>query len=115
MPNIIYEYENADGQKILIKGEATPAAPTRDGARSGNSEAKTITQKVTTRFEDALQVIKPTLIALKNTLDEAKPDEVEVEFSLKAEGEAGLFTICSTAIGAEFKIKAVWKNSAKES
>jgi hypothetical protein len=103
MPNIIYEY--ADGQKILIKGEEKSNYATR----GGSTDAATVTKKVATRFEDALQCIKPTLIALKNVLDEAKPDEVEVEFSLKAEGEAGLFSICSTAIGAEFKIKAVWK------
>lgn len=103
MPNIIYEY--ADGQKILIKGEEKSNVVTR----GSSTDAGTVTKKVATRFEEALQVIKPTLIALKNVLDEAKPDEVAVEFSLKAEGEAGLFTICSTSIGAEFKITATWK------
>ena len=106
MPNIIYEY--ADGQKILVKGEALGQT-----TRGGSTDAATVTKKVATRFEDALQVVKPTLIALKNTLDETLPDEVSVEFSLKAEGEAGLFSICSTAIGAEFKITATWKKEKK--
>ncbi len=105
MPNIIYEY--ADGQKILIKGE--------EKVITRGTDTATVTKKVATRFEEALQVIKPTLIALKNVLDEAKPDEVAVEFSLKAEGEAGLFTICSTSIGAEFKITATWKKENKVS
>ena len=106
MPNIIYEY--ADGQKILVKSEAV-AQTTRGGA----TDTKTLTKNVSARFEDAFQVVKPTIIAIKNSFGDALPDEFSVEFSLKAEGEAGLFMVCSTAIGAEFKITATWKKENK--
>lgn len=110
MPNIIYEYLNEKGEKILIQGTESPDRLTR-GDRDGGTP---MFKKVEVTFEKALGTVKAVAGSLKNVIDEINPDEVSVEFSIKTEGEAGFFSICRASTGAEFKITLSWKNEKKD-
>ncbi len=105
MPNIIYQYQNSDGEFVRIE-----ATDIREKARSGRNE-ENLVRKVQMKFEEALGTISAAANGLKKVIDEVNPDEVSVEFMLKAEGETGFFTICRAATGAEFKITLTWKNA----
>lgn len=111
MPNVIYEYLNEKGEKILIQAEEGRSAST---TRGGRDTEESIIKKVQIKFEEALGTIKATASALKNVIDEINPDEVAVEVNLKMEAETGFFTICRAATGAELKITLTWKNEVKK-
>ena len=109
MPKIIYEYLNEDGDIIHIQGEALkPQRVTR-----GNTEDSegVVVKRVKRTFEATLCTVKAAANGLKNVIDEVNPDEAAVEFTITSEGEAGLFSICRTAAGAEFKVTLTWKKS----
>lgn len=110
---IIYEYETDGGDTVRIQATpAAPAVPMRGGYR-GETDDKSVVKKVQLRFEQALGTVKAAADGLKKVMDQVNPDEVAVEFSIAAEGEAGFFTICRAATSAEFKITLSWKNGKK--
>ena len=104
MSHIIYEYQNEKGETILVQAEEV-----RSNTRGGRDTEESTIKRVQVRFEEALGTVKAAASALKNVVDEVKPDEFSVEFNLKAEGKAGFFAICQAATGAEFKITLTWK------
>ena len=110
MPNIIYEYTTDTGEHIRISSEEQQRSYSNTRGGNERSSEGDVVKKLNTKFEDALGVVKAAATSLKNVMKEVNPDEVEVEFSIKAEGEAGLFSICRAATGAEFKITLKWKN-----
>lgn len=110
MPNIIYEYENDKGEIIYINATVEENDEIRGATRGSRLSTPTIIKKVEVKFEEALGTVKAAAGALKNVIDEINPDEVSVEFSLKTEAEAGFFSICRAATGAEFKVTLTWKN-----
>lgn len=103
MPKIL-EYLNEDGDIIRIEVESN-SRPSR-GSRDDSNETKTMPKK----FEQALGTVKAAAKGLRKVVDDVKPDEFSVEFSLKAEGETGFFTIVKASTSAEFKITLTWKN-----
>jgi len=107
MPNIIYEYVNEDGDIIHIHAEDANSRPvTRSGRRD---QEESVTKKIQMKFEDALGTVTAAASGLKKVIDKVNPSEASVEFSLKSEGEAGIFTICRATAAAEFKITLTWK------
>ena len=111
MPNIIYEYETEDGALVSIEAtdpSGDSSAPTR-GGRGGRQEEAPEVKRVKLSFEKALGTVKAAANGLKQVINDTAPDEAKVEFSLKATGEAGLFTICRAETAAEFKISLTWK------
>jgi hypothetical protein len=107
MAGIIYEYSNEKGETILVHAEEV-----RSNIRGGRDSDEATIKKVQVRFEEALGTVKAAASSLKKVVDEVKPDEFAVEFSLKAEGEAGIFTICRATTSAEFKITLTWKKGS---
>ncbi len=107
MPNIIYEYVNEEGAIIHIHAEDAHTRPvTRSGRRD---KGETVTKKIQMKFEEALGTVTAAAAGLKKVIDKVNPSEASVEFSLKSEGEAGIFTICRATAAAEFKITLTWK------
>jgi len=105
MPNIIYEYVNEDGATIHIQAEEPNARP----VMRGRAKEDTVTKKIQMKFEEALGTVTAAASGLKKVIDKVNPTEASVEFSLKSEGEAGIFTICRATAAAEFKITLTWK------
>lgn len=115
MPNIIYEYETETGETVSIEAiapvETTTSSSITRGGRRENQDATPEVKKVKVSFEKALGTVKAAAQGLKNVIRETSPDEAQVEFSLKASGEAGLFAICRAETAAEFKVTLTWKSS----
>lgn len=112
MPPIIYEYETETGELIFIEASdpsQSAAAPGMRGGRGGRQEEASEVRRVKISFEKALGTVKAAANGLKQVINDTAPDEAKVEFSLKATGEAGLFTICRAETAAEFKITLTWK------
>ena len=106
MPNIIYEYVNEDGAIIHIHAEDPNPRPVTRGRRD---KEESVTKKIQMKFEDALGTVTAAASGLKKVIDKVNPSEASVEFSLKSEVEAGIFTICRATAAAEFKITLTWK------
>lgn len=106
MSNIIYEYLNENGEVIHVQVEDQTQ---RETTRGGSADKAPVLKRVQMKFEEALGTVKAATNGLKNVIDQVEPDEASVEFSIKAEGEAGLFTVCRAATSAEFKITLTWK------
>lgn len=114
-------YQTAEGAEIRIIRTEMPAPREtyrEGGTTRGRGEeatrgwAEKPIQKAKLGFEEALGMVKSTATAFHAALKDASPDEITVEFSLKSEGEAGLFSICSANIGAEFKVTLTWQNKS---
>jgi hypothetical protein len=59
--------------------------------------------------------LRPFFLNLSPTTDSGPaPPQKKHALNGKAEGEAGFFTICRAATGAEFKITLTWKNEGKK-
>lgn len=116
MPPIIYEYETETGELIYIEAsdpsKSTSAPGMRGGGRGRQEEAPEV-RRVKHSFEKALGTVKAAANGLRQVIKDTAPDEATVEFSLKATGEAGLFTICRAETAAEFKITLTWKTPKK--
>lgn len=114
MPHIIYQYETEAGELILIEANDSPksdSVPNMRGGRGSRQEEAAEVRRVKLSFEKALGTVKAAANGLKQVINDTAPDEAKVEFSLKATGEAGLFTICRAETAAEFKITLTWKTT----
>lgn len=63
-------------------------------------------------FDTALDGIRNSADVLirKLQLTETKPDEIEVQFGIKAAGEIGGFAIAKIGAEANYTVKMVWRN-----
>lgn len=108
MSNIIYEYETETGEIVLIEASAPSSTSSMRGG--GRDAQEREVRRVSVRFEQALGTVRAAAHGLMKVIKDTAPDEAKVEFSLKATGEAGLFTICRAETAAEFKITLTWKS-----
>jgi len=76
-------------------------------------ENKVISKSIM-RFEDALDKVKPaaTIIIDKLKNLSSPPDQIQVEFGLKMNAEAGA-VIASTGVEANYKINLTWNKGSK--
>ncbi len=102
------EYELDDGTKLLI--ESNDAAETSGLVKAGRDESGNVIIRATKKFGDALEIIRAQAVALRQKLEDARADEVEVKFSLKATGGLGSFAIASLNAEAAYEITLKWKN-----
>jgi len=100
-------YPLETGGSITVEVDDAP-----DVARRGGLTPSNVTEKVSSSFESALQVVKPAILAIATTFRNFAdaPEEVEVEFGLKFSGQAGAF-IASAGTEAQFLMKMVWKRA----
>ena len=61
------------------------------------------------RFGEALSAARKSAVELRKALAEARADEVEVEFGLKATGELGNFAIAKAGVEANYRVTMTWK------
>ena len=107
MPIVIYEYESEFGE-IFIESESLSSG-NKNIPLSGNQDKYNLREKVKVKFEDALSAVKSTASSLNSVIDHVGPNEVTVDFNIKAKGEAGFFAICKATTEADFKISLKWK------
>jgi hypothetical protein len=107
----LVEFPLEDGTTILIEVEATEEAGMIPAARGEPG----VPEKAHQTFEAALDKIRPaaqTIIKKLRALYDP-PDEIEVEFGLKLNAQAGAF-IAAAGTEANYKVTLTWKREEKK-
>jgi hypothetical protein len=103
------EFPTADGQTILVEAEVEEVAPFAKGG-PGEMVSEAVT-KVQATFENSLDTVRRSaeaIIGKLRTLTD-KPDEIQVTFGLKANGEFGTFVIAKAGLEANYTVQLTWK------
>lgn len=107
------KFTTADGQAVWLEVDAVEQPI--DAAPKGLVDEVAIKAKTT--FEDALETVRynaGVFIEKLRSLSES-PDEVEINFGLKAIGEAGgTFVIAKGGLEANYNVKLVWKRAEEK-
>lgn len=102
------KFHLADGSEVLLETSVAPVAPgPRPAGRVNN-----LVEEAQRSFEEAFSVIKRTVATAVEQLREAfpeAPDELEVEFGIKASLEANGLILAKAAGESSFTVKALWK------
>jgi NTP-dependent ternary system trypsin peptidase co-occuring protein len=105
MPDLV-EFSLADGSVVVVEAEELqPTRVTRGGRQDGG-----VVEKADRTFEAAVERVGPASAALVERLRSLadQPDEIEVEFGVKLNAEAGAI-IARTSGEANFRIAVRWK------
>lgn len=65
--------------------------------------------KAQTKFTEAVQSAKASMLVLLDELEDLPMDEIEITFGLKTTGEAGILAVGKLGMEANYEIKAKWK------
>lgn len=102
MPTLV-ELPVENGSVIVEVDEAdVPSELTLASTQPGETAAR-----LGTTLEQALEKLYPTIAALTNRLQQAGPEDIEIEFSLKVGGETGLI-VAKGSVEANFTVKLSW-------
>jgi hypothetical protein len=107
MPDLV-EFSLADGSVVLVEAEELhPARVTRGGGRDSG-----VVEKADRTFEAAVERVGPASAVLLERLRSLadQPEEVEVEFGIKLNAEAGAI-IARTSGEANFRVAMRWKRA----
>ena len=104
----LVEFPSESGEPILVEVEDVGlSGETRRGL-----SASAVVERAQTSFEDALDKAKPMATSLVSKLramgDAAAPDEVQVEFGIVLNAEAGAILAAASA-GANYTVTMTWK------
>jgi hypothetical protein len=110
--NHLIEFPLEDGGTILV--EVEQLAP-EEGVVPATTPGEVVVKAAQT-FEHALVKVKPAANAIINKLRGLSdpPDEIEVEFGLKLDAEAGAF-VASVGAEANYKVTLNWKREKNKS
>lgn len=100
------EYEIEEGKTVLVEVKDAQTGVVKASRGSDGN----IIIKASKTFSDAMGNIKAQALALRQQLEDARANEVQVEFSLKATGEMGNFAIGTVGAEAAYKVTLKWKN-----
>lgn len=98
------EFPLEGGGSVLVQVDRGAPGPVTRGLGG-----RAVTEQAQQTFEEAVRRVRPAaqaLVACLRGLGDG-PDEVEVEFGLQLNAEAGAF-IASASTGANFKVSLMW-------
>lgn len=103
----LVEFKLGDGSSVLIETETVSGRPVTRGGR-----ATEMISKADQTFEQALRRVGPTSAAIVERFRDLsqQPDEIEIEFGVKVNAEAGAI-IAKTSGEANFRIAVRWKRA----
>jgi hypothetical protein len=108
----LVEFPSESGEPILVEVEDVGlGGETRRGLSTS-----AIVERAQTSFEDALEKARPmasSLVGKLHAIGDAAgnpPDEVQVEFGIVLNAEAGA-VLASASAGANYKVTMTWKRS----
>jgi hypothetical protein len=83
---------------------------------TGGGEAFTsrASEMVTRQFDESLVAVRKAARAVLDALREAEPDEVKVEFSLKASFELGGLMVAKSSGEGAYSVTLKWKRNSAE-
>ena len=102
----LIEFPLEDGSTILVESnEPEPEAGIVRAARPVE-----VIVRASQTFEHAIDVVRPAAATILNKLRALhdQPDEIEVEFGLKINVEAGAF-VASAGMDANYTVRLKWK------
>lgn len=111
-----------DGTEVEIEAES--GVPRHETVTRGPVERGPVmrgpapVERAQRSFQDALASVKKTVAAAVREMRDAfpeRPDELEVEFGIKASLEANGLVLAKAAGEASFVVKAVWKKPESRS
>ena len=105
------EYILDDGSSLFIEISDLETVEKVTRTPRGGKE-KSLQEKVgeTLKFDQALASAKKSVFAMQTAFEEAKADETEVKFGLKATGEfGGGFMIAKGSVEANYEVTLKWK------
>ena len=107
----LIEFPLEDGTTILVETDA-PEEPGPVPAMRGGPE---MPERAGQTFEAALDKIRPAAQAIIQKLRALHdpPDEIEVEFGLKLNAQAGAF-VAAAGTEANYKVTLTWKREEKK-
>ena len=97
----IVQFETGHGRVFVEVGEDTLGTERIARNEDGVLQAET-------RLDEALQVARPAIRAVLDTLRELAPEEHVVEFGIKLNAEAGVVVAKSAAEG-HFTVRITWR------
>jgi hypothetical protein len=100
------EYDLEDGTTILVMAPESASSGVVQASRTKD----TVIIKAIKKFEEAFEPIKKQAISLRRTFIDLQADEVEVSFSLTADGEVGNFAIGKAGVEANYEVTLKWNN-----
>ncbi|HEC35358.1 MAG TPA: hypothetical protein ENI39_02350 [Anaerolineae bacterium] len=103
----LVEFPLEDGGSILVEVEAGEAAGMVPAAAT-----RGVPERAQQTFEAALEKVRPAaaaIIAKLRALHDP-PDEIEVEFGLKMNAEAGA-VVAAAGVEANYKVTLTWKRT----
>ena len=110
----IYEYKHTQsGVPIYIEADEIEGSGKRIKVSSSKQDKINKTGELLETALDSAMLPIDSIIQKVNKLS-AKPDEIEVNFSIKLSGEFNIFMIAKGSAESNFTIKAKWKSGANE-
>ena len=111
----LVEFHSESGEPILVEVEDLEAASgsTRRGL---STSASGVIKQAETSFEDALEKAQPIASGLVNKLRSISdaPEEVQIEFGLSLNANAGVVLVAGVSAGANYKVTLKWKKASEE-
>lgn len=96
------------GPEADVVSSRRPGDPARKGVAARGKGKEELVEKASQSLEDALDHIRPAAQLIVDKLRDVSPQEIEVEFGVRLEAEAGV-VITKTKAEAHFKIVLKWK------
>lgn len=110
------EFATEDGNTLLIE-VAEPEQSTQSGmVKAGlNDRIQSSVSQAQNTFQSAISTVKSNALEFINGIKEMDiaPDEVEIEFGLKATAEAGNFAIGKINGDINYSVKLKWINKGQ--
>lgn len=104
---VLMRFELADGTEVLLEAESGPTFRGGPVTRSGGAIAE-----AQQSFERALSTVTKTVANAVEEMRDAfpeRPDELEIEFGIKASVEANGLILAKASGEASFTVTALWK------
>jgi len=109
--SVYFEYNLPDGTNILV--EAVQDSGNVVKASSRGSQDQVI--ETGEQLGEALSKIGKTAAVVHQSFLGIEADEIEIKFSLKATGEAGIFVVGKVGMEANYEVTLKWNSTSNSS
>jgi len=103
------EFPLEGGGSILIEAADEPSRTSAGFLRDGDSKAGA--DKAQQSFDASIEAVRHSASVLVSKLRELTPDELQVNFNLKASGEMGGLTVGKSGTDANYTVMLKWQKT----
>ncbi len=108
----LVEFPTNSGESILVEVEDPQLT---GGATRRGLSTSSVVERAQTSFEDALEKAQPIASGLVNKLRSISeaPEEIQVEFGLSLNANAGAVLVAGVSAGANYKVTLKWTKASQ--